>query len=224
MIKLVSEQSEWGKVAKELESEDFKLMSYDKTLLDLLCDVKNVKVLDFGSGPGVLAKTLQELGAEVKTFDVSEDMNKLAADKIGSKNVFHSAEEIDTDYFNIVIANLVVCIIEKEEVVKAMKEIHRVLRDGGTAWIGFCNPRIFNVSESQLDLREQTEHTYEENHSYKKTKKEGGYEIIETHRPIEWYDQLFKETGFRVKDTHFTPEYELKGKNIQDFVIFELVK
>ena len=224
MTKLVSKQSEWNKVSEELENEDFKLMSYDRTLLDLLGDVKGTKVLDFGCGPGVLAKTLQELGADVKAFDISEELNDLAAMRIGEDNVLRSVDVIATNHFDVVIANLLLCIIDEEQVRGAVKDVHRALSDGGTAYFGFCNPRIFNVPESQLDLREQTDHKYEENHSYKKTKKEGNYEIIETHRPIDWYDQLFREAGFRVETTHFTPEYELNGKRIRDFIIFKLIK
>mgnify|MGYP001033257994 CR=1 FL=1 len=59
---------------------------------------------------------------------------------------------------------------------------------------------------------------------YMKTKKEGEYQIIEMHRPIEWYEKVFSEVGLNVKDKHFTPAYELKGKTIEDFVILELTK
>ena len=57
-----------------------------------------------------------------------------------------------------------------------------------------------------------------------KTKKEGMYEIIENHRPIEWYEEMYKEQGLNLVDTFFTPEYELKGRKIKDFIIFKLKK
>ena len=57
-----------------------------------------------------------------------------------------------------------------------------------------------------------------------KTKKEGGYQIIENHRPIEWYEKVYKDTGLKLVDTIFTPEYELKQRKIKDFIIFKLKK
>jgi len=50
------------------------------------------------------------------------------------------------------------------------------------------------------------------------------YEIIENHRPIEWYEEMYKEQGLNLVDTFFTPEYELKGRKIKDFIIFKLKK
>ena len=57
-----------------------------------------------------------------------------------------------------------------------------------------------------------------------KTKKEGGYQIVENHRPIEWYERAYKEAGLELADTIFTPEYELGGRQIEDFIIFALKK
>ena len=57
-----------------------------------------------------------------------------------------------------------------------------------------------------------------------KTKKEGGYKIIENHRPIEWYENVYRKAGLKLVDTIFTPEYNLKGRKIKDFIIFKLKK
>ncbi|MBI2548753.1 hypothetical protein HYW21_05375 [Candidatus Woesearchaeota archaeon] len=120
------------------------------------------------------------------------------------------------------ICNLVLCIVDDVEVGNIARNLRDVLGEEGRAYIGFCNPRMFNIPESRLDLRDQTEHHYEENHAYWKTKKEGGYRIVEQHRPVEWYEHTFTETGLVVLGKHFAPEYELNGRRIQDFVIFEL--
>ena len=57
-----------------------------------------------------------------------------------------------------------------------------------------------------------------------KTKKEGRYQIIENHRPIEWYEKVYKMEGLKLVDIIFTPEYELKSRKIKDFIIFKLKK
>ena len=222
--KLVSKEEEWAKVADELKAEKVKLAFYDDTVISLLGNVKGKKVLDYGGGPGVLPLALKKLGADVKEYDISEDMLKQASEKIGEENIYHSVEEIPKDEFDIIICNLVLCIVSEEEVKRISSIIKDSLNKKGFAFIGFCNPKLLDVPESNLDFRPKPKHKYEENHSYMKTKKEGMYEIIENHRPIGWYEKMYKEQGLDLVDTFFTPEYELKGRKIKDFIIFKLKK
>ena len=222
--KLISAETEWSRVSKELQAEQLKLASYDNTLIPLLGKVKTKKILDYGGGPGVLAFALQKLGAEIKEFDISPDMRKQAAQKIGRDNVYDAFDKIPKNKFDVVICNLVLCIVSQEEVRRIVRNIKRILKLNGVAYLGFCNPKLLTMPETQLDLRPVPTHKYEENHSYTKIKKEGGYKIIENHRPIEWYKRIFNEGGLKLVKTIFTPEYELKGRKIKDFIIFKLKK
>ncbi len=220
--KKVAHQEEWGRVFGELEEEDLKLASYDNTLMPMLGSVANRLILDYGAGPGILALALQRIGANVKVWDISPEMRAKTAEKIGLENVYSSLEEIPRDSFDSVICNLVLCIVPDGEVHKIVQHIEEMLNRNGSAYIGFCNPKIFQVRESNLDYRFPTGNSYEENHNYRKIKKEGGYEIIESHRPIEWYEQVCRQAGLELVSVNFTPEYELKGNLIQDFVILKL--
>ena len=222
--KLVAEQKEWGVVAKELEAENLKLASYDNTLMSAIGDIKDKKVLDYGAGPGVLALGLQKIGADVKVWDINNEMREKAGAKIGSENIYSDISQVPQNFFDIVICNLVLCIVPEDEVKNIVKNIKMVLKEGGSAYIGFCNPKIFQVAESNLDFRFPTGNNYEDNHDYKKIKKEGGYEIIETHRPIKWYEKIFGDLGLRLAEEFYTPEYELKDNKIMDFIIFKLSK
>lgn len=222
--KLVADQKEWSVVAKELEAENFKLASYDNTLMSAIGDIKDKKVLDYGAGPGVLALGLQKIGADVKVWDINNEMREKAGAKIGSENIYNDVSQVPQNFFDIIICNLVLCIVPEAEVRNIVGNIRKFLNETGSAYIGFCNPKIFQVAESNLDFRFPTGNKYEDNHDYKKIKKEGGYEIIETHRPIEWYEKVYAEAGLKLADTFFTPEYELKGSKIRDFLIFKLQK
>lgn len=222
--KLISEETEWSRVSEELKAEQLKLASYDNTLVPFLGKIKSKKILDYGGGPGVLVLALKKLGADVKEYDISEDMRKQASQKIGKENIYDRVEDIPKNNFDFVICNLVLCIVSEDEVKKIAKNIKNSLNDNGFAYIGFCNPKLLNVPETQLDLRPTPKNKYEENHSYMKTKKEGGYQIIENHRPIEWYEKVYKDAGLKLIDTIFTPEYELKQRKIKDFIIFKLKK
>ncbi len=222
MSKLISRHSEWGVVAKELDAEKLKLASYDGPLLDQLGNVKNKKILDYGCGPGVLAMAMAKLGADVKVFDIDPKMLMAAGEKIGQDKVYTKALDIPSSFFDVVICNLVLCINDEEEVRRIADNIRKELKIGGAAYVGFCNPKIFDVPESRLDFRFPTGNQYTEHHRYNKKKKEGNYEIVEDHRPIEWYQSAFRESGLGVLDTFFTPEYEFGGRKIKDFVIVEL--
>src|SRR3989344_789032 len=220
--KLVADQKEWSVVAKELEGENLKLASYDDTLMSAIGDIRGKKVLDYGAGPGVLALGLQKMGADVKVCDINNEMREKAGAKIGAENIYSDVNQVPENFFDIIICNLVLCIVPEVEVKNIVGNIKNFLNETGSAYIGFCNPKIFQVAESNLDFRFPTGNKYEDNHDYKKVKKEGGYEIIETHRPIEWYEKEYAEAGLKLTDTFFTPEYELKDNKIKDFVIFKL--
>lgn len=221
-VTLVARQEEWNKVAGDLEAENLKLASYDNTLVPLLGDLKDKKILDYGAGPGILALGLQRLGADAKVWDINPELVNKSAEKIGDDNVYRNIEDVPRHYFDAIICNLVLCIVPEDEVRRILTDLKEMLNDTGHVYIGFCNPRIYDVHESQLDLRFQTGDAYEMNHEYKKVKKEGGYEIIETHRPVEWYVKEYEAAGLELVETFFTPEYELNGVKIKDFVIFKL--
>ena len=223
-MKLVAEQKQWNIVLEELEKENIKIMSYDNKLIELFGNLNRKKILDYGAGPAVLESELKKLGAYVKTFDISEEMNNICRQKIGSENVYSIVNELPKNKFDIIICNLVLCIVEEDEVKNILRNIKNALNQKGFAFIGVCNPKIFYVPESRLDFRKQTGNKYEENHVYKKIKKEGTYEIHEIHRPIEWYEKTYKELGLNLVEIIFTPEYEFKGRKIQDFVIFKIAK
>jgi 2-polyprenyl-3-methyl-5-hydroxy-6-metoxy-1,4-benzoquinol methylase len=224
MKKHISNQTEWAEASKELEQESIKLASYDKKLLEILEDISGKSILDFGCGPGILASALKEKNANIKTFDISKEMRDLCVEKIGKENVFSKLEEVPVGEFDNIICNLVLCIVRDNEVKDILKNLKCMIKPDGRILIGFCNPKIFNVSESQLDLRPIPLYNYNENHRYLKTKKEGGYQIVEEHRPIDWYRQIFKECGLTIIKEHFTSKYGINGREIQDFIIFEIKK
>ena len=221
-MKYIEKQNQWNAVSEELEQETLKLAAYDHSIIPLLS--KEGSVLDYGCGPGVLAKTLSENGFMVKAFDISKDMREQCAEKIGTDHVFDTLIDIPKNHFENITCNLVLCIVSEEEVTSILQNIRSALKPNGTAYIGFCNPKIFDARESALDFRKQSDTPYDANHSFMKVKKEGNYEIVENHRPIEWYEHAFANNGLQLQETLFTPEYNLKNRTLNDFVIFKLAK
>ena len=224
MKKTIANQKDWDLVLKELEGEKIKLMSYDNTIIGNIDGIKGTRILDYGAGPGILAGVLKKIGAEVKIFEVNDKILEAAAKRINKENVFNDVKLLPKNYFDSIICNLVLCIVDEKEVKFIMQTICKLLAPGGLAFFGFCNPLIFEVKESHIDFRYPTGEPYEKNHSYKKIKKEGDYEIQEEHRSIGWYETQLIKNGFAITNILFTPEYDYKGSHINDFIIFKCKK
>lgn len=224
MTTRIDNEEAWGRVAAELAAESIKPAVYDHPLIELAGPVAGKNVLDYGAGPGILARALQLLGANTKAYDIAGEMCIAAGKKIGRENVHNNLWWAPHAGFDLVVCNLVLCIVPEDDVETILRNIRTLLAPGSKALIGFCNPLIWNVAESQLDLRHHTGCSYHVNHEFMKTKKEGNYQIKEIHRPIEWYTRAFEATRLKLEGIHFTPEYEYSGRRLNDFVIFELTK
>lgn len=224
MIKKFIGQDDWHEVYEELENENLKLSVYDNFIINLMGNVNGKAVLDFGCGPGMIGQALENLNADVDVYDINKKILKIARKRLLEKNVIYNATDIDKNKYDFVLCNLVLCIVEDEQVIEITKSIYNSLKNSGIALVGFCNPKIFKIRESKLDIRHFSGEGYKKNHTYLKQKIEGGYFILEKHRPIDWYSEVFKKADFVVSKKIFTDAYFWKGKKINDFIIFKLKK
>jgi ribosomal protein L11 methylase PrmA len=222
--RIIVEKNEWDLVYKDLENEKIKTSTYDDCIIKLMGNVEKKRILDYGCGPGVIAKALKDMGANVDIYDINKHILRMANYRLSDENIKSNKSNIPQNTYDFVLCNLVVCIVEDDEVVSIAQDIYNALHQEGVAFIGFCNPKIYNIHESQLDIRHSGNMSYDQNHEYLKEKKEGGYVVPEKHRPLEWYNKIFEEMDFSIKEISFTPEYVFKEKIINDFVIYTLIK
>lgn len=116
-------------------------------ILEALGDVKHKHVLDYGCGDGRLARKIQARGATVVGVDTSPSMIQIAHAKTPHHDIryMHMAENslqfLPEGSFDWVVANLVFMMSQRQkDIAQSMKEIHRVLRSGGTMVYSLTHP------------------------------------------------------------------------------------
>ena len=108
--------------------------------LELLGNIKNKKILDFGCGTGIYAKLLTQKGAKVKGFDISKEMLEIAEKENPKLDLrLGSGYKIPfNEKFDIVLASLVVHYLKDWD--KMFKEVRRVLKSGDCFIFSTGNP------------------------------------------------------------------------------------
>ena len=117
---------------------------YDRpAVLDLVGDVRGLRVLDAGCGPGLYAQQLVERGADVVAFDQSAAMVDLTRTRVPTAEVRRHDLADDLDWvadgsIDLVVSALVWHYVDDR--VKALRSFARVLRPGGAVVISTTHP------------------------------------------------------------------------------------
>jgi SAM-dependent methyltransferase len=103
--------------------------------LSLLPEVKGLRVLDAGCGPGVTARWLIEHGAEVVGFDASPKMVRLARKRVGDSaqilqgDLGKPLDFLEDISFDVILSSLVLSYVPDWRPI--FKEFFRLLRPSG---------------------------------------------------------------------------------------------
>lgn len=136
--------SYWKKHLEEHKGEDLDFLSdlwIDK-YLDIVNSISKGKALDLGCGLGQYTRYLIDKGFEVTSADISNEVLKELKQKIKNADIMQldMSEKLpfEDSTFDFVFANLSIHYFDKETTVKLLKEIKRIIRDGGY-FIGSVN-------------------------------------------------------------------------------------
>lgn len=118
---------------------------YDRpALLELLGDVSGRAVLDAGCGPGLYAEELLRRGAVVTAFDESEEMVRLARQRLGDEADVRRGSLADPLAWlpdgSQDLAVMALVLHHLDDRVAALKELLRVLRPGGRLVLSTTHP------------------------------------------------------------------------------------
>jgi SAM-dependent methyltransferase len=167
---------------------------YDRpAMLQLLGDVRGLKVLDVGCGPGFYAEALADRGASVTAFDASPDLVRRATARVGARadvrvwDLEQPLTWLADEHFDVALMALVIHHIDDR--VRALSEIHRVLRPGGRLVLSTTHPTsdwLF-LGGSYFD-RGLVEETWQ-----------GDWRVRYWRQPLEAWCQEFADAGFLIE-------------------------
>lgn len=223
----------------------------DPDLIRLVGDCRGRDVLDLGCGNGYLSRKFAREGAIVTAIDSSKGMIEKAKthDVDNTLKIRYFVTDanhlsmVSSSSFDLVFANMSLMDIEDAE--GAIKEVSRVLKQGGRFVASICHPCFDTMSNSAWQIEKKSfepRRTYRKVRAYRKPFTETVYwrvdngERIPTpshHRPLSWYASVFSSSGLtitRMDEPEPTDEFMSKEEDSPGFlevplhIVFEAIK
>lgn len=138
-------QTSYDRVAQQYASEYFDELSrkpFDCDLLAQFADGVSVggEVCEIGCGPGQIARYLKDRGVNVRGIDLSQEMIA-AARHLNPDIPFEQGDMLALDLPDAALAAVVsfysIIHLKREDVVRALKEMFRVLKPAGRLLVSF---------------------------------------------------------------------------------------
>ena len=111
-------------------------------------DIKNMRILDIGTGHGVIANYIASLNNEVISVDVKNSVCLESEQLFKLQLVDNEYLPFENDSFDIVISNHVIEHVNDQHL--HLREIHRVLKRDGVCY--FAVPNRYFIREPHFDM------------------------------------------------------------------------
>ena len=117
---------------------------------------RNAKVLDLGGGKGADAKFMNSKGHDVTILDISDlAKNEFEKFKLDVNYIVHDIADVPYNFsgnmFDVVYSHFALHYFNSEEMVNIYKEIFRILKDDGVAYIAVKSPN--DLKEMTLEIK-----------------------------------------------------------------------
>jgi len=222
-------ENEWSKLVSVTEvSQSTKERVLNPSLISLVKKYCNpgAQVFDYGCGRGEFANTLNIMGLSVMAYDRSDEMvdkakRRFPKTPLLSFDEFKEQLPLLKNRFDLVTSNLVLCILEKQDQTEMLINIKALLKTKGKAIVSFCHPKYDFLPESLMTINTiPINASYDSEFRYEKTIKENGACFHDYHRPMVYYENLFRDSGFSIMDVL---ESEVVDADYPpDFILFGL--
>lgn len=225
-------KNQWEGIAlKTKKLQDLRNEAINKKLISVIkkYQPKGKDAFDYGCGWGEFANILTKNGFAVSAFDDANSMVINARSKFKKPNFLTKKEFYEqlpnlNNKFDLVVSNLVLCILNQSDQKVLINNIKQLLKQDGVAVISFCHPADY-ITESVLSRRIRPyEHNpkYDREFKYRKIIHENKIEFDDYHRPLEYYTNFFVENELEIID--IAESDVLKTEFYPDFIIFVLKK
>jgi len=211
LLKQWNDSAEW--FTERVETKPHNAYYERPATMSLLPEVRGLKVLDAGCGPGVYTKFLVKNGAEVIAIDFSQKMLDYAKKSIGNKAHFLKADlskKLDffqSDIFDLIICPLVLDSIEQIDI--PLEEFYRLLKLDGIL--------IFSMGHPMHDFKYSLSNNYFLNEGFT-IRWSSGIDMTHFRRPLSYILNLLCKIGFILeKFIEPLPTKEFADYNLIDF-------
>ncbi len=187
----------------------------DPTLLRVLGHVRGLRVLDLGCGNGYLARRFAREGAEVVAVDASAPIIARAKAREAKQPLgirYHAADAAHLDRFaaasfDVVVSNM--ALMDFEDAEGALREIGRVLREGGRLVASICHP-CFDQGATSTWLLERSFRSVRVSRRIARYRQpfseptpwgieERAVMTQNYHRPLQWYARAVRDAGMLIR-------------------------
>lgn len=220
----------WNK--KDVESygrkDDLELSVLHPELLEMLGEVRDRRIADYGCGEGKLLAELIQKGARISGYDTSDAMIAQSRERLGTNEdlrVIQSGEiPLADNTLDGVVSNLVLMMCPLlEDVKKIFREVNRVLKPNGR-WIYCVTHPAFSDREftTYRNIFGSERNYFDNGEPYRFVlKKQDGVDIaaehfIDHHYPLSTYLNLLPLTGFNFKELREVP---LEGNSLPPYLV-----
>jgi SAM-dependent methyltransferase len=174
------------------------------TVLELLGNMKNKRILDMGCGFGAHAKEFIKRGAIVTAFDASDKMIDLAKQYVKGPNFFvANFEEVKFDKASFDIVNASLCLMYSNKLEPLFEDIYDWLKPNGIF--------IFSISHPAWYMRHVEKFNFVKPQKLHLKLSTYDVEVYHYYKPLEYYFHLLHENNFEIvhyKETVIPSKYK----------------